>query len=119
MSDNYWNDYTLFIKRTEELTYISPAELIERDDEFIKGLADGYYYDDLGYEFDNDFYIRELIDRVISDIQLQNNQLLVDFNEKIKMLDINCKRFLIIDDQKKDWWKNVKINQDEIKKANP
>jgi hypothetical protein len=59
MSDNYWDDYTLFIKRTEELTDISPAELIERYEEFISGLTDDYYYDDLGYEFDNDFYIRK------------------------------------------------------------
>ena len=118
MSDNYWSDYSLFIKRSEELTNISPAGLIDQYEEFINGLTNDYYPDDLGYEFENDFYVRQLIDKVINDILLQNNQMLIDFNEKIKMLDINCKRFLIIEEQKKDWWENVKINQDEIKKAN-
>ena len=39
--DKYWNDYSFFIKRTEELTKYAPSSLLELYEDFVKELEEG------------------------------------------------------------------------------
>ncbi len=65
--EKYWKDYTEFIKEVENLTELSPAELLSQYEILIAELNDIEEEDYLEwqYEFDFDLWTRKKIQNVI------------------------------------------------------
>jgi hypothetical protein len=103
--ENYWNDYTFFIKRTEELTKYSPSELLELYEDFVIKLS-GEDGGDLevwinDYLFDVDFI--RLIYLVIEDQQLSGNILKDEFAENVSKIQTQFEEFLLPEFKQTDW----------------
>ncbi|MCB9056390.1 MAG: hypothetical protein H6549_11065 [Chitinophagales bacterium] len=106
----YWKDYTEFINEVEKLTEFSPADLLTRYKELIKELnnADEEYYFEWQYEFDDDLWTRQRIQKVIDYKQISENILLRDFKEQIELMDSELKKHIQNSGQT-DWWNNPEL----------
>ena len=109
--EKYWKDYTEFIKEVENLTELSPANLLSQYEILIAELNDIEEKDYLEwqYEFDYDLWTRQKIQNVIDHKPISENILLNQFKEKINRLDSELKKHILNSDQI-DWWKNPKID---------
>ncbi|AWA31135.1 hypothetical protein HYN48_14115 [Flavobacterium magnum] len=109
--NKYSIDYSTFIKNVENITGLSPADLLHSYEEFISGLNEYENvenYSEWQYEFDYDAYIRIEIEKVVSNVELSNNTFLKQFKDKVELLDSQFKKFLKNGDDDK-WWETPKI----------
>ncbi len=116
--EKYWKDYTEFIKEVENLTELSPAELLSQYEILIAELNDIEEEDYLEwqYEFDFDLWTRKKIQNVIDHKPISENILLNEFKEKINEMDSELKKHILNSDQI-DWWNNPKIDFKNENKA--
>lgn len=93
MNSNYWNDYSFFIKRSEELTNRSPYNLIEIWEDLVNQVLNDEYTD-CPQELDNELYVREQINKILTDTSLHDNFLLSQFKQRLIPIDKKAKSSL-------------------------
>lgn len=101
MNSNYWNDYSFFIKRSEELTNHSPYYLIEIWENLVNQILNNEYTD-CPQELDNELNVREQINKILTDTSLNNNLLLDPFKQSLISADKKAKSSL----EEKHKWAN-------------
>lgn len=109
---NYWNDYSFFIKRTEELTKYAPSSLLELYEDFVKELEEGVgasFEDSINDDVDPLDFIR-LSYVVLDDEKLRTNVLKEEFEQNVKQVEKRLKQFLIPHVNDADWKKNFKTD---------
>lgn len=108
MNEQYWTDYTLFIKRTEEIASMSPSDLLDAYETLIKELenADKSSVFEWVYEEMRTDYTRMLIQKVADDELLEENILKTEFLEKIALFDLRMEKFIKPEFKSIDWRRN-------------
>lgn len=117
-NEKYWADHSEFIKEVENLTGLSPANLLAEYQSLIADLTyiDQDFYLEFPSEFNYDLEIRQKIQNVMDLKQISENILLKEFKEEIKKLDSELKKYILISDQI-DWWNSPKIHFKNRKKG--
>ena len=106
--DKYWTDYTEFIKLSETITGLSPANLIDRYQTLINELETKNYLEWIYENMEDEFTITK-IHKLLGQESLKDNILKNEFKEKTNALDSRMKRFLIpsiVNDE--NWWIDFK-----------
>lgn len=104
-NQQYWSDYTFFIKRVEELTGFSPNDLLELYDDFVIKLG-GQNGSDLKAWINEDLFDIDfigLIYLVIEDEALSGNILKTEFAENISHIEKRFEDFLLPEFKDTDW----------------
>ena len=117
--DKYWNEYSFFIKRTEELTKYAPSSLLELYEDFVKELEEGVgasFEELINDDVDPLDFIR-LSYVVIEDEELRTNTLKEAFEQNVKLIEERLKQFLFPHVNDADWKRNFKTEHIDWSKA--
>lgn len=117
--DKYWNDYSFFIKRTEELTKYAPSSLLELYEDFVKELEEGVgasFEELINDDVDPLDFIR-LSYVVIEDEELTTNILKEAFEQNVKQIEERLKQFLFPHVNDADWKRNFETEHIDWSKA--
>lgn len=110
--EKYWNDYSLFIQRVEEITRQSPSNLLEHYISLVEELEQMPGGDGIEWVYEEflDENVRQLIQKALDDNKVANNILLLEFSKQVSEIDLRMQEFLIPDvKQNLDWRKDFKI----------
>ena len=109
----YWNDYTEFIKISEELTGFSPAELVERYKILINELETNNLLEWIYEDLQNEYTVTKIHKLMNLDL-LKGNILKNNFEREVNLLNIRFVSFLEeIYKNTDSWW--VDFNKEKIK----
>jgi hypothetical protein len=117
-NEQYWNDYTTFIKEVEKIAAaVGPSNLLEAYQYIVDGLETGTLLSDL-YEWepedvanDEDGFSITICDvhKVVNTEILQKNLLYIPWTEKVTELDERMKKHLrpeyLINNEWKSWFR--------------
>jgi hypothetical protein len=90
---NYWNDYSIFINRTEDLTGMNASRLIEKYEKLIEELENKETLEGLYEGFEEKNTIQE-INKILTAPSLETNKLKNEFQNTIENLDKRIYPFL-------------------------
>ncbi len=111
----YWEDYSFFISKVEELTGLSPSDILERYKILIEELEENDVLEWL-YEDYDEFTILK-INKILVEPSLRFNALKQEFESNISILDKRIFPYLNPSiDITKNWKADFKIGHIEFEK---
>ena len=113
MDEKYWQDYTKFIKLSEEITGRSPAALLEHYKTLVEELENDNYELEWVYEKLENQKTFQKIHQLLHSNELKSNLLKQSFENETALLDDRIKPFLKEHLQNNPDWKAA-FNPDDL-----